>query len=93
MDRAVVIAVVGMIGLVFVMYVYEPADISDPLFCNSDSDCVPAQDCHPTSCIGLGSKTVSDGVFCTTECAPDTMDCGQGSCACVSNRCEVNWRE
>ena len=92
MDKRAVVAIAAFIGLVFVMYSYQAADDTDPLFCMTDSDCVPAQDCHATSCIGANFKEVSD-MFCTLECQPETMDCGQGSCLCHDNKCVVMWVE
>ncbi len=59
-------------------------------FCNSTSDCVPAQCCHPDSCINKNYKSVCN-VFCTQECRPNTMDCGQGQCICKNKTCQVEW--
>ena len=63
----------------------------NPLYCKMDEDCVPAQCCHPTSCINKDYKPDCSGIVCTMECAPNTMDCGQGKCVCVDNTCQVEW--
>ncbi|HZX45182.1 MAG TPA: hypothetical protein VFF28_05875 [Candidatus Nanoarchaeia archaeon] len=55
--------------------------------CNKDSDCFPAECCHPTSCTNI--KPDCDGRFCSMNCAPGTMDCGQGYCGCVDNKCSA----
>lgn len=59
--------------------------------CNEDSDCVPEQCCHPTSCINEEFAPSCEGMFCTEECKLGTMDCGCGDCACVNGKCAVNW--
>ncbi len=61
--------------------------------CVNDADCVPAQCCHPTSCVHVSEAPDCDDVMCTMECAPDTMDCGQGSCVCQDGECAVSWAE
>ena len=58
------------------------------LTCQSKDDCVPAQCCHPTSCINKNYKTVCN-VGCTAVCEPGTMDCGQGYCDCINNECKA----
>jgi len=58
------------------------------VLCTQDSDCVPEQCCHPTSCINKNFKPVCEE-FCSMVCAPGTMDCGAGHCACMDNTCHV----
>jgi hypothetical protein len=58
-------------------------------YCVDDSNCIPAQCCHPTSCINRDSAPNCEGVVCTLECRGGTMDCGYGYCACVDNRCQA----
>jgi putative hemolysin len=60
----------------------------NPLSCASDSDCVPAECCHPKGCIPARDKRPCN-LMCTQECAKGTMDCGQGSCRCISGSCEA----
>jgi len=55
--------------------------------CTTDDDCVPAQCCHPTSCINRASKGVCN-LLCTQNCQ-GPLDCGAGSCGCVNGRCSV----
>jgi hypothetical protein len=57
--------------------------------CTSDADCVPAECCHPTSCVPAEGAPDCTGILCTAECAPDTMDCGQGSCRCIEGACQA----
>lgn len=55
--------------------------------CKSDSDCVGATCCHPTSCINKAYKGVCNEL-CTQVCQ-GPLDCGAGHCGCVDNRCTV----
>jgi hypothetical protein len=59
--------------------------------CSQDSDCVPNECCHPTSCILTKDKRPCN-LLCTQNCQPDTMDCGQGSCKCLNSRCEAVYK-
>ena len=55
--------------------------------CTVDADCVPAECCHPTSCVAANQAPDCADVICTLECRPNTMDCGQGHCACQDGQC------
>jgi len=55
--------------------------------CTTDDDCVPAQCCHPTSCVNQASITVCN-LFCTASCK-GPLDCGAGSCGCTNGKCSV----
>lgn len=59
----------------------------DNTTCQSDSDCVSAQCCHPTSCINKAYKGVCN-LLCTQVCQ-GPLDCGAGRCGCVNNKCTV----
>jgi hypothetical protein len=56
--------------------------------CNVPADCVPAQCCHPTSCINKVAQKSCDGIACTMMCS-GPLDCGAGSCGCVEGQCSV----
>ena len=58
-------------------------------FCKEDSDCVPADCCHSTTAVNKEYSPHCEGVACTLECAPNTLDCGQGELKCISNECAV----
>ena len=55
--------------------------------CTADTDCIPAQCCHPTSCMNQGSVRVCN-LFCTASCE-GPLDCGAGRCGCVNGICSV----
>ena len=56
--------------------------------CTADSDCVPAQCCHPTSCMNQ-AYTHACTLMCTNVCQ-EPVDCGAGHCGCISGRCSVS---
>lgn len=57
--------------------------------CTADSDCAPISCCHANSCIQKDKAPDCSGTFCTLECAPNTLDCNQGSCSCINDKCQV----
>lgn len=60
--------------------------------CESDSDCVPFGCCHPSMCVTLDfPQPDCSEIACTMECQPDTLDCGQGRCACIEGKCETEF--
>ena len=65
------------------------SDVIEENECTSDSDCVPAGCCHPSSCVSADNAPICGRVFCTSECQEGTLDCGQGSCQCINNKCAV----
>ena len=54
-----------------------------------ETECVPAQCCHPISCVEKSQAPDCSGKFCTQECAPGSLDCGQGSCKAIKGKCEA----
>jgi len=64
----------------------NPSSIAQEVKCTTDSDCVPKECCHATSCINQDYKKVCN-LMCTQECAPNTIDCGKGSCSCIKGQC------
>lgn len=60
-----------------------------PLECSQDSDCVPAQCCHATNAVSKDEAPNCQGKICTLNCAPNTLDCGQGEIKCIQNECTV----
>jgi len=55
--------------------------------CTTGDDCVPAECCHPTSCINKAYKGACN-VLCTMSCE-GPIDCGAGRCGCVNGKCSV----
>ena len=59
----------------------------EPPECIANADCVPATCCHAAECVSKAKAPNCEGIFCSMECRPYTMDCGQGRCACENNKC------
>jgi hypothetical protein len=55
--------------------------------CTLDTDCVPAECCHPSGCTAVRVKHPCN-LMCTAGCE-GPLDCGAGSCACVNGKCSV----
>jgi hypothetical protein len=53
--------------------------------CTTDADCVPAECCHPTTCVAAASKVDCSATMCTMECKSGTMDCF-GGCLCGEDK-------
>ena len=60
----------------------------DAQTCTTNADCVPAQCCHPNSCVSQTAKPVCTDIMCTMSCE-GSLDCGAGSCGCTNGRCSV----
>jgi len=58
-----------------------------PAECRTNNDCVAATCCHADACVTKEKAPDCEGILCSMECIPYTMDCGQGSCICENNRC------
>jgi hypothetical protein len=56
--------------------------------CTTDADCMPAQCCHPTTCVNQQEAIHVCNLLCTATCE-GPLDCGAGSCGCVNGRCSV----
>jgi len=50
-------------------------------------ECVPSTCCHPSACVSASEAPDCSDVACTQECAPGTLDCGQGSCEFIKGEC------
>lgn len=87
---ALIIFIVAiLVGVViFVGLTYKPLPAQGK-FCMVDSECVKATCCHADSCVNRQFAPNCTGTVCTMECKPGTLDCGQGSCACVKNECKA----
>ena len=57
--------------------------------CRIDTDCVPSVCCHATDSVNEENAPNCDDIFCSLECEPGTLDCGQGITSCVEGACTV----
>jgi hypothetical protein len=65
----------------------------DTLTCETDSDCVPSSCCHPDSCVNKANQPDCQDIMCSLNCKVDSLDCGQGSCQCINNKCGAVFNE
>ena len=93
-DNKLLWAILGLIILLVIVIgviIQDRNEIKEVIredLCIQDSDCVPSSSCHPTECI-IKERFVDPGMqICTAVCS-GPLDCGAGSCGCVSNKCEV----
>jgi len=94
----IVLAVLAIIIVLILAFIFsnpikKPMDkINNTLntpSCTQDSDCVPSSCCHASSCVAKSSTPDCADKFCTQVCQPGTLDCGQASCGCVNNQCQM----
>lgn len=83
-----------MLIIILLMLACEQQDFIDienktKYYCTSDSDCVAETCCHPNTAVNKDYRPNCSGLFCTTECMPRTLDCGEGNIKCISNNCSV----
>lgn len=57
-------------------------------YCDYDSECVPAECCHPNTAVNKFYGPECEGVSCTAVCS-SVLDCGRGKIICISNKCTV----
>ena len=81
------VAAIIIVGLI-ATFLY-PTSKEDPGYCTTDSDCVPAQCCHATSVVNKQYSPDCEGVACTLDCSPGTLDCGYSIPVCANNRCAI----
>ncbi|HPX72755.1 MAG TPA: DUF4382 domain-containing protein [Methanoregulaceae archaeon] len=62
-----------------------PGDLTS---CTEHSECVPAQCCHPTSCVNIRYQPDCSTIACTQVCE-GPIDCGAGHCGCVNGTCRI----
>lgn len=67
----------------------EKALVIRNIQCTADADCVAATCCHAKAAINKDYAPDCSGIFCTQECVPETLDCGQGEIKCVESACEA----
>ncbi|MBI2632722.1 hypothetical protein HYW75_06985 [Candidatus Pacearchaeota archaeon] len=94
MTAVLVILLIIAIGIFIFIYlltpkVYKNNEKEKDNFCSNDLECVPASCCHATLCSTIKNKQDCSGIFCTASCEPGTLDCGQGSCKCINNKCKA----
>ncbi|MDP1695710.1 MAG: hypothetical protein Q8L29_02245 [archaeon] len=86
----VAVFVILVIGSMFMEIKIENDDKNDDVKeCVINEDCVPETCCHATSCVPKEKQPNCEGIYCSQDCELGTLDCGQGSCECIENKCGV----
>ena len=62
-------------------------DLQEKPECITDADCAAATCCHASECVAKTNTPNCKDIFCSMECVPYSMDCGQGKCVCENKRC------
>lgn len=57
--------------------------------CKSAKDCVPDACCHAKGAVNKAHAPDCQGVVCSMNCEPGTLDCGQGEILCLKGACQV----
>jgi hypothetical protein len=79
---------IGLLILALIAVVFFIQNIGSQ--CSTNADCVPATCYHASQCVPKLSAPNCTGILGTQECVPNTLDCGQGSCACEKGICKAN---
>ena len=91
--RIIKIALIIIIILALAIITYSVTKSNPPNspplegICFSDTDCVPAECCHPNYCINVNYKEVCNEL-CTQECS-SILDCNRARCGCENEVCTV----
>jgi hypothetical protein len=79
----------SLILVVLFLIACTPLSIPSVSYCEQDRDCVQNKCCHADGAVNKDYTPDCENVLCTQECAPGTLDCGQGEVRCIANECTV----
>ncbi|MCK4589002.1 MAG: hypothetical protein KAT77_01045 [Nanoarchaeota archaeon] len=85
----VVITVFIVLVILFIVFTRIGGEEVIEAECSVDADCVAATCCHASEAVPLSQAPDCADIFCTTECVPGTLDCGQGEIKCLDGKCEA----
>ena len=89
-----IIVTIAVLGLVTYFDVNgNENEVKPEGYCAIDSDCIPDSCCHAAGCVAKEKAPLCKGILCTQECVIGTLDCGQGSCKCINNKCQSEYIE
>ncbi len=75
--------------LVIILLLVSCTSIPPEKQCSADTDCVPNACCHAADAVNRANILDCSSMLCTSECEPNTLDCGQGELKCVQGECQV----
>ena len=87
--KQILIIIIVLCTLALIILYPFKENITNKYYCKVDSDCISETCCHANSCINKNFEPDCTDIICTTECAPNTMDCNQGSCQCINHKCKA----
>jgi hypothetical protein len=67
----------------------EPDITTSADYCIQDSDCVAKEACHPKNCVNKAHVENEKIFICSAVCEPGSLDCDQGYCSCLNNKCNA----
>ncbi len=89
---AIIIFVLLVLGAIYLINKnYFGGQIpAEEIECQTDADCVASSCCHATECVSKDKAPECGGIYCTMDCAPNTLDCGYANCLCFKNKCKTS---
>jgi hypothetical protein len=75
--------------IILLLLIACQTEISAEQYCETTADCSAAQCCHATEAINNEYAPNCEGIMCSLNCEPDTLDCGQMQIECIENRCSI----
>ncbi len=88
----VILVLLGVGGVLIILLISSNLNLNTgQKSCFIDSDCVPAQCCHPTDVVNKLYAPSCSSISCTEECRDGTLDCGSGKPSCVNSKCVIIW--
>ena len=81
--------IILMLGLIILLVGCVPTEKQ----CLKSNDCVPASCCHAKDSVNKNYAPDCEGILCSMECVPKTLDCSQGELKCVEGKCKVVLKE
>ncbi len=57
--------------------------------CSLDDECAAVECCHGENAVNKNFAPDCSKILCTSECVPNTLDCGQGEVKCVKGECKA----
>ncbi len=93
MKKIVLLSTLFPMLLLLMLFAVSCSSVPLEKQCSADSDCIKASCCHASDAINKLYGPDCGGQFCTAECVPGTLDCGQGEVRCVKGGCKVLMKE
>ena len=80
--------IVGLMSILLVT-IFLTSCVPEEKVCTLNKDCVQSVCCHASDTVNHDNAPDCRGVLCSTECVPETLDCGQGQMKCIQGQCQA----